>query len=504
MKLSSTFQTLRTDNSFAALPDDFFSRVSPQALSDPWLVHANPDAAALLGLAPQALDTAEFLAVFAGAQALPGGDPIAAVYSGHQFGVWAGQLGDGRALLLGEVQGPQGNWEVQLKGSGLTPYSRMGDGKAVLRSSVREYLAAEAMHGLGIPTTRSLALIASDDPVIRETVESAAVVTRLSPSFVRFGSFEHWASRERPDMLKVLADYVVDRFYPDCRPAPTGESDIGAGPYLRMLAEVVRKTAELMASWQAVGFCHGVMNTDNMSILGLTLDYGPYGFMDGFDARHICNHSDSAGRYAWDAQPAVSHWNLYRLGSALLPLVQDEAALRDALSGYESIFLNAFHRNMAAKLGLGNWQKSDNALLNSLWSTMHGNRADFTLSFRRLSAVNAEENSASPAPGTEVFEDLFMDRAAAQAWLGDYRARLRQDARPQAERAAAMNRVNPIYILRNHLAEQAIRAARQRDSSEIDRLLGLLRDPYTEKPGFESYSRLPPDWASSLEVSCSS
>ncbi|GAA4338937.1 YdiU family protein [Pigmentiphaga soli] len=493
----------RTDNSFAALPAEFYTRVQPQPLTDPWLVHANPDAAALLGLSPDDLATPEFLAVFSGARGFPGSDPLAAVYSGHQFGVWAGQLGDGRALLLGEVVGPQGRWEVQLKGSGRTPYSRMGDGKAVLRSSVREYLASEAMHGLGIATTRALALTASDEPVIREAIETAAVVTRLAPSFVRFGSFEHWASAGRPDLLRTLADYVIDRFYPECRPAPAGEPDAAEGPYRRLLAAVVRRTAELMADWQAVGFCHGVMNTDNMSILGLTLDYGPYGFMDGFDAHHICNHTDAGGRYAWDAQPAVGHWNLYRLAGALLPLLGGEDAARAALDGYEAAFLGRFHRNMAAKLGLLEWTDADAELLASLLTVMHHNRADFTLAFRRLAAVEREPR---PQAGSvrETFEDLFADRDAAGRWLNDYRARLARQAEPDAARAARMNRVNPLYVLRNHLAELAIRAARQRDPSEIDRLLGLLRDPYTERPGSEAYAALPPDWAGSLEVSCSS
>src|SRR5690606_23829644 len=257
----------------------------------------------------------------------PGGQTLAAVYSGHQFGVWAGQLGDGRAHLLGEVAGPRGSWELQLKGSGMTPYSRMGDGRAVLRSSVREYLASEAMHGLGIPTTRALALVVSDDPVMRETVETAAIVTRMSPSFVRFGSFEHWSSRRQPEELRILADYVIDKFYPDCRQADDGPHE----PLLRLLAEVTRRTALLMADWQAVGFCHGVMNTDNMSILGLTLDYGPYGFMDTFRLDHICNHSDTEGRYAWNRQPSVALWNLYRLGGSLHALVPDVEALRAVL-----------------------------------------------------------------------------------------------------------------------------------------------------------------------------
>jgi uncharacterized protein YdiU (UPF0061 family) len=503
LKPLSTLQNLSTDNSFAALPPAFYTRVSAQPLKDPWLVHANADAAALIGLDPQSFGTPDFLATFAGAKLFPGADPLAAVYSGHQFGVWAGQLGDGRAMLLGEVVGPAGHWEIQWKGAGRTPYSRMGDGKAVLRSSIREYLASEAMHALGVPTTRALAITASDDPVVRETIETAAVVARMAPTFVRFGSFEHWSSRQRPDLLRTLADYVVDHFYPDCRPAPDGQADTAAGPYLRMFEQVVVRTAQLLAGWQAVGFCHGVMNTDNMSIVGLTLDYGPYGFMDGFDAHHICNHTDSAGRYAWDSQPAVAHWNLFQLAGALLPLVQDEAALRDVLSKYEGAFLSAFHQKMGAKLGLAQWEEDDNELLTGLWTVMHHNRADFTLSFRRLAAVS-QHDDASSAAGQETFEDLFLDRAAAGAWLATYRARLRRQTVGDAERAARMNRVNPVYVLRNHLAELAIRAAQERDTSELDRLLGLLRDPYTEKPGFEAYSRIPPDWASSLEVSCSS
>lgn len=310
---------LHAVNSFAALPAAFHTRLAPQPLNNPRLLHANAEAAALIGLDPAVLRTPEFLRVFSGAEPLPGGDSLAAVYSGHQFGVWAGQLGDGRAHLLGEVEGPSGAWELQLKGSGLTPYSRMGDGRAVLRSSVREYLASEAMHGLGIPTTRALALVASDDPVWRETVETAAIVTRMSPSFVRFGSFEHWSSRRQPDLLKTLADYVIDRSYPECRAAPAGEAHSDTAPYVRLLREVTRRTALLMADWQAVGFCHGVMNTDNMSILGLTLDYGPYGFMDGFRLGHVCNHSDSEGRYSWNRQPSVALWNLYRLGAACTP-----------------------------------------------------------------------------------------------------------------------------------------------------------------------------------------
>ena len=487
---------LSLDNSFAALPDAFYTRLDPQPLTAPRLLHVNEQAGALLGLSSDALRSEAFLRVCAGQQPLPGGDTLAAVYSGHQFGVWAGQLGDGRAHLLGEVVGPTGNWEVQLKGSGMTPYSRMGDGRAVVRSSVREYLASEAMHGLGIPTTRALALVVSDDPVRRETMETAAIVTRLSPSFVRFGSFEHWASRGQPDELRILADYVIDKFYPECR-AAAADGDTGPdNALLRLLAEITRRTALLMADWQSVGFCHGVMNTDNMSILGLTLDYGPYGFMDQFRLDHICNHTDTQGRYSWNRQPSVGLWNLYRLGSSLHTLVKDADALRGVLDGYEAIFVQAFHQRMGAKLGLQQWLADDEALLDALLKLMHDQRADFTLTFRRLAdAVRGQRQG---------FLDLFIDREAAQAWLERLLARHALEDVEASTRATAMDRVNPLYVLRNHLAEQAIRAAQVDDASEIDRLLHVLRDPYTEKPGYEAYAGLPPDWADSIEVSCSS
>lgn len=488
---ASCLADLATENTFAALPPDFYTRLSPRPPHAPRLLHANAATAGLIGLDPAVLATPQFLAVCSGGAPLPGGDALSAVYSGHQFGVWAGQLGDGRAHLLGEVQGPAGNWELQLKGAGRTPYSRMGDGRAVLRSSVREYLAGEAMHGLGIPTTRALALVVSDEPVVRETMETAAVVTRMAPSFVRFGSFEHWGFNDRPDLLRVLADYVIDKFYPECRDAP-GEH----GPLLALLQAVALRTARLMADWQTVGFCHGVMNTDNMSILGLTLDYGPYGFMDAFQADHICNHTDAQGRYAWNRQPSVGLWNLYRLAGALHALIPDTDALRGALDSYEPEFADAFGRRMAAKLGIALWQEDDQALVDDLLRLMHANRTDFTLSFRRLSdaARGAQQG----------FLDLFVDRPAAQAWLQRLQARHASEGRAAAERAAAMDRVNPLYVLRNHLAELAIRAAKEGDASEIDTLLRLLADPCTERPGFERYANLPPDWAAGIEVSCSS
>ncbi len=492
MKLDSITQ-LRVVNSFAELPPAFYTRQATQPLTQPRLLHVNTAVADLLGLSAKALAEPAFLDVCAGLQPLPGGQTLSAVYSGHQFGVWAGQLGDGRAHLLGEIVSPAGHWELQIKGSGHTPYSRMGDGRAVLRSSVREYLASEAMAGLGIPTTRALALVVSDDPVYRETVETAAIVARVSPSFVRFGSFEHWHSS--PENLRILLDYVVDHFYPECRQGKVGEPNELTDVALRFLKTVTIKTAEMVAAWQTVGFCHGVMNTDNMSILGLTMDYGPFGFMDAFQVKYVCNHTDTQGRYAWNAQPAVAHWNLYRLANSLVALDIDPEDLKAQLAHFESAFLNAYRRRLADKFGLLQWGDGDETLVDEWWRLLHTNRADFTLSFRRLAQVSQDN-----AP----FLALFDDRAAALAWLDLYTQRLSVDGLAEPERRAGMDRVNPLYILRNHLAEEAIRAAKLGDASKIDVLLGLLSDPYTEREGFEDYAALPPAWACELEVSCSS
>ena len=511
MAAAQRLRELTVANSFAGLPADFYTRLATRPLKAPRVLHANPEAAGLLGLDPQVLAHPEFLDVVSGTHPLPGGDTLSAVYSGHQFGVWAGQLGDGRAHLLGEVIGPTGSWELQLKGAGMTPYSRMGDGRAVLRSSVREYLASEAMHGLGIPTTRALALVTADDPVFRETVETAAVVTRMAPSFVRFGSFEHWAANKRPDHLRALADYVIDRHYPACRDSAGGDA---AAPYVNLLQSVVERTAQLMAAWQVVGFCHGVMNTDNMSILGLTLDYGPYGFMDAFDGRHICNHTDTNGRYAWNAQPSVAQWNLIRLGSCLRDLVPDDDALRAALGRFEPVLLDSMQHRMMAKLGFAEWRPGDEQLVDDLWRLMHESHADFTLSFRQLAHASGlsespaqrvrEDLGATVGPTLTPFLDLFTDREAAHAWLARYRERVLAEGRPWQERVDGMLAVNPLYVLRNYLAQQAIDAAKVGDASEIDVLMRLLAHPCAAQPGMDRYAAPPPAWANHIEVSCSS
>jgi len=484
---------LHVVNSYAGLPEGFYTRLQPQPLASARLLHANPEVGRLLGLSEAALHTQAFLDLCAGRRGLPGGQTIATVYSGHQFGVWAGQLGDGRAHLLGEITGPGGNWELQLKGSGLTPYSRMGDGRAVVRSSVREYLASEAMAGLGIPTTRALALVVSDEPVRRETLERAAIVARVAPSFVRFGNFEHWSGQPAP--MRALLDYVVDRYYPQCRVEHDDPDQALARTALNLLGEVAQRSARLVAQWQTVGFCHGVMNTDNMSILGLTLDYGPYGFMDAFQAGHICNHTDTQGRYAWNAQPSVMYWNLYRLAESLSTLGAPAEALRDVLRGFEADFLQAYHDSLISKFGWRSWLDGDDELVDDWWHLLHTQQADFTLSFRLLAQAPAQP---------QAFLALFSDPQAASAWLERYRARLGRDGLPDAQRISQMLGANPLYVLRNHLAQVAIEAAQRGDASEIQTLLMLLRDPYTERPGYASYAATAPDWARDLAVSCSS
>ena len=458
----------------------------PTPLPAPYFVAASAATARLLGLDPALLAREDYVALFTGNRTAERSKPLAAVYSGHQFGVWAGQLGDGRAILLGELATADGPQELQLKGAGRTPYSRMGDGRAVLRSSIREFLCSEAMAALGIPTTRALMVTGSDQGVMRETVETSAVVTRVAPSFVRFGSFEHWFYRDKPEELRVLADYVIGRFYPELAD--------DANPYQALLAEVTRRTARMIAQWQAVGFMHGVMNSDNMSILGLTLDYGPFGFMEAFDAQHICNHTDQQGRYSYANQPQIGHWNCYALGQALLPLIGTVEDAQDALAVYQPEFARETDALLHAKLGLDTVRETDSALFDSMFKLMQQNHVDFTQFFRRLANFG----------GDAALRDQFIEREAYDAWAADYAARLALEARPAAERKAAMDRVNPKYVLRNYMAQVAIEKAQNKDFSEVARLLELLEHPFDEQPGMEHYAALPPDWASHLEVSCSS
>jgi len=485
-------------NRYAVLGDAFFTRLDAAPVPAPHWVARSNDTARLLGWPADWAERPDWrsLEVLSGGPAWSGAEPLATVYSGHQFGVWAGQLGDGRALLLGELETPAGPMEIQLKGSGLTPYSRMGDGRAVLRSSIREFLCSEAMHHLGIPTTRALAVIGSPLPVRRETLETAAVVTRVATSFIRFGHFEHFAHHDQHAALRVLADFVIDHHYPACRET--------AQPYAALLAAVAHRTALLLAQWQAVGFCHGVMNTDNLSILGLTIDYGPFGFLDGFDPGHVCNHSDHQGRYAYARQPNVAFWNLHALAQALLPLMAGDRPVDDgttelaqeALEPYRATFPQALAERLRAKLGLATVQDRDSGLIDDWLKLLASERVDHTIAWRRLADFRAGE--------TDSVRDLFVDRAAFDAWALRYAQRLAAEGSRDAERAARMNRVNPKFVLRNHLCESAIRAAQAGNFSETQQLLRVLERPFDEQPEHEAYADFPPDWAQHLEVSCSS
>ncbi|MBB5190021.1 uncharacterized protein YdiU (UPF0061 family) [Silvimonas terrae] len=475
---------------FATLPSRFFAHVPPTPLATPQLVAWNSALAKELGLHANPQDHAGIDDYLGGNRILDNTMPLASVYCGHQFGVYVSQLGDGRAILIAELPDAQGHiQEIQLKGAGPTPWSRHADGRAVLRSSIREYLCSEAMHGLGIPTTRALALVASPTPVWRETRETAAVVTRVAPTFVRFGHFEYYSHHDEHEHLRTLTDWTIQHFYPECADAPS--------PALALLEAVIARTASMVAQWQAVGFCHGVMNTDNMSILGLTLDYGPFGFMDGFDARHICNHSDDSGRYAYNQQPQVALWNLNALAQALLPLLDKEAAIA-ALHRFQDLFESAFADQFQAKLGLADWQDEDWTLLTDLLNLMHASRTDWTTFWRDLAAAHDDQPLASP------LRDRFVDREAFDAWLALYLARSLQTGQSPDEIARRMRAANPLYVLRNHMAETAIRLAQQGDYSEVSRLHACLSQPFTENPEFAAYAAPAPDWATDLSVSCSS
>ena len=476
----------RFDNRFARLPPAFYRRVDPVPLAAPYLVSVSDDAAALLDLDPADTRSERFLHLLSGNLVPQGAEPLAMLYAGHQFGTFVPQLGDGRAILLGEIVNAKGErWTLQLKGAGLTPFSRTADGRAVLRSTIREYLCSEAMHALGIPTTRALGIAGADEIVYRETPETAAVLLRLAPSHVRFGSFEVFYHRREHAHLKQLADHVIEEHFPQYLGTPDS--------YERFLIEVIERTARLIAQWQAVGFCHGVMNTDNMSILGLTLDYGPFGFMESYNPGHICNHSDDQGRYSYQNQPYIGLWNCSRLAQALTPLIDAEKC-NAALAHYEGAFMEKHTALMRAKLGLTQTMDSDDTLVNDVLALLAEHGVDYTIFFRTLSG------------GTlNAVRDLIINRPAFDAWAARYTARLKAESSDDSIRRARMIAVNPKYVLRNHLAQVAIeKAEKHKDFSEIDRLLRLLQHPFGEQPEFEAYAAPAPDWAKGIEVSCSS
>lgn len=490
-----TLETLSFDNTYARLPPAFYATLNPTPFtSPPHVIHANEAAAELIDLDPEQFQRPEFATLFGGSVLAPGMEPLAMLYSGHQFGVYVPQLGDGRAILLGEATNKRGErWDLHLKGAGLTPFSRDGDGRAVLRSTIREYLCCAAMQGLGIPTTQALCLVGSDDKVYREQVETGAMLVRMAPSHVRFGSFEVFYYRKQHEHLKTLADYVIEQHFPHLRNADE--------QYAKFFAEVVERTARMIAQWQTVGWAHGVMNTDNMSILGLTLDYGPYGFMDDYDAGFICNHSDHNGRYAFNQQPYIGLWNLSCLAQALLPLAEKEA-LKASLDVYTPRFEQEYLTRMRKKFGLVEEKPEDDELVRDFLNLLQGSQADYTSVFRALSTFSTVEGVLN-----EKLRDYFLDRARFDEWAARYRDRLRTEnchSGDDSERRLRMDRVNPKYVLRNYLAQTAIEKAQQKDFSEIDRLFTLLQDPFSDQPGMEAYALPPPNWGKHLSVSCSS
>lgn len=477
---------MRLDNRYATFAWAG-AKVTPSPLRDPQLLLLNSELAEQLGMN---LSQVQWRDLVSGHWLAPEMSPFAQVYAGHQFGGFSPQLGDGRAMLLGEVITPNNQrWDLHLKGAGKTPFSRFGDGRAVLRSSLREYLASEALYHLGIPTTRALALVGSNEPVYREQTESGAGLLRTAPSHLRFGHFEYFYYRKQPEHILTLLDYLIDTQWPELTKDAAG--------YVALFARVVEKTAELIAKWQLVGFCHGVLNTDNMSMLGLTLDYGPYGFLDAYDPDHICNHSDSGGRYAYDQQPAVGLWNLQRLAQALSGVIALES-LQAALSHYEQQLMGAYSAGMRHKLGLVSWQAGDPKLFRDMFTLMAAQKVDYTNWFRQLAQLTVKGEMPAKLLA------LLSEPAAGVAWLTRYQQRLAEENIEHQVKVAQMNSVNPKYILRNHLAQQAIEKAEQGDMAEADRLLMVLARPFAEQPEYEAYAQSAPSWARDLTISCSS
>ena len=478
MKLSNL--TLTTP--YLNLDPIFYHEVHPAALKNPALVSLNTQGAHLLNLNPENLEDKELESLLNGTMLLEGSRPYAMCYAGHQFGYYVPRLGDGRAINLGAVNG----WNLQLKGSGQTLYSRQGDGRAVLRSSIREYLMSEAMHGLGIPTSRALALISSDEKVARERWERGAVVLRLSPSWIRFGSFEYFFHTNAHDKLQKLADFLLEESFPQL----AGTEDA----YAKMFGEIVKRTAHMIAHWQSVGFNHGVMNTDNMSAIGITIDYGPYAFLDTFESGYICNHTDHEGRYSFDNQPRIGHWNLSQLGRALSPLITQEKMDKE-LEKYGDYFTTKLLELLRNKLGLDEILDNDSDLFRSLFTAMENGRVDMTPFFRALSRYDGERNSL-----------LALTLAPDQLgeWLDLYDKRLENNTSTTDERHLKMVNCNPKYVLKNYVLQEAIDLAEKDDFTLVNDLLHIAQNPYDEHEAFERYAGITPTQHTNLKLSCSS
>jgi serine/tyrosine/threonine adenylyltransferase len=475
------------DNAYARLPGHMFARLDPTPVARPRLVAFNHALARELGASEMAgLGDDALAAIFSGNVVPSGAEPLAQAYAGHQFGNFVPQLGDGRAILLGEVVDVHGRRrDIQLKGSGITPFSRGGDGRAALGPVLREYLVSEAMHALGIPTTRALAAVTTGEPVFRDQPLPGAVLTRVAASHVRIGTFQYFAARGDVAAVRTLADHVIGRHYPEL-----GDAD---EPYLELLDTVVERQAALVARWLQVGFIHGVMNTDNMSVSGETIDYGPCAFMDAYDPATVFSSIDRRGRYAYANQPGVAQWNLARLAETLLPLIdsapaQAVARVTPVVEGFMARFEQHWLGGMRAKLGLVGSEAADGALVADLLDAMHAAAADYTLVFRRLS-----EAAAGDGPDAHAgVQQLFGEPAAYQAWAARWRERVARGGRTRADRAAAMRAVNPALIPRNHLVEEALRAAvTEDDFAPFEQLRTVLARPYEDQPGAAAFMAPP-------------
>ncbi|MCW8194453.1 YdiU family protein [Proteobacteria bacterium 005FR1] len=496
-----------------------YSRVQPTPVKNPQLVACSADLAREIGLDPASCESEEFVQVFSGNHLLPGMDPFAMCYGGHQFGNWAGQLGDGRAINLGEILVSNKRWTLQLKGAGPTPYSRGADGLAVLRSSIREFLCSEAMHHLGVPTTRALSVVDTGEQVMRDILydghpeyEPGAVVCRAAPSFIRFGNFEILAARQEYQLLQQLADYTIRTHFPHL-----GEP--GRNTYIAWFDEVCRRTVDMIVHWMRVGFVHGVMNTDNMSVHGITIDYGPYGWLDDYDPDWTPNITDAQGRrYRFANQPGIAQWNLIQFGNAIYPLIEDADPLRDILESFGSWYSDASRTMKAAKLGLQAYRPQDGKLFSELDELLTRSETDMTIFYRSLAKLDCEADPSGASaeallrpllPAYYQADQLTApDKEAIAGWLRCYVNRVRAEGRSNAQRRQAMNSVNPKYVLRNYLAQQAIERAEQGDHALVRELLDLLRKPYEEQPDREAFFAKRPEWARNRPgcsmLSCSS
>jgi serine/tyrosine/threonine adenylyltransferase len=496
------------ENRLRQVHEACFSFVTPTVPAAPEMIHVSAEVADLLGLSKADTSSEEFLHLLTGAKIYEGTQPYAMCYGGHQFGHWAGQLGDGRAINLMEVVHREQRWTLQLKGAGKTPYSRNADGLAVLRSSIREHLCSEAMYHLGVPTTRSLSLALSGNTVLRDVMydgraayEKGAIICRVAPTFIRFGNFEIFSSRRDTVTLKKLADYTIRHFFPEIKME-------GKEKYLEFFQTVVDRTLEMIVHWQRVGFVHGVMNTDNLSILGITIDYGPYGWLEDYDQDWTPNTTDAQQRrYRYGQQPSVALWNLYQLANALLPLIETTEPLQAVLDSYEIKFEKAYTDMMLSKLGLTTYEDKDRFLLAALEETLALTETDMTIFFRLLSTIQKTDTPQAMLDTVKTAfykpEELTADLSDQWLqWLADYGSRLQNESLSDAERMERMNRVNPKYVLRNYMAQLAIDAADKGDYSVVEELYQLLKLPYAEQPEMGKWFAKRPDWARD-KVGCS-